>query len=85
MTKEERQKLIRFGAAAFGETDQEVQVEVDLLKKYRPMIDLNEVKTVAKDLVEDYNYVEREIKLKKQRADMEEEESGRMQKRLQKR
>jgi len=29
------------------------------------MIDLNEVKTVAKDLVEDYNYVEREIKLKK--------------------
>jgi len=49
------------------------------------MIDLEEIKIVAKDLVDDYNFVEREIKLKKQRAEMEEEESGHMPKRLQKR
>jgi len=49
------------------------------------MIDLGEIKTVAKELVEDYHFVEREIKIKKQRAEMEEEESGRMHKRLQKR
>lgn len=85
MTKEQRQKLIRFGAEAFGETEQEVQVEVNLLQKYKPMIDLEEIKIVAKDLVDDYNFVEREIKLKKQRAEMEEEESGHMPKRLQKR
>ena len=65
MSREERQRLIRFGVDASGETEQVMQVEVDLLARYKPMIDLGEIKTAAKELVIDYQLVEREIELQK--------------------
>lgn len=53
--------MIRFGAMAQGDTEKEVQVEVNLLEKYVPLIDIKEAKYVAKDLVLDFRECEKEI------------------------
>ena len=40
----------------------EVQrIKVDLLEKYKPIIDIEEIRDIAKDLENDYAAVEREI------------------------
>ena len=63
MTLEERQNIIRFGTkVAKGEpAEKEVQVEVNLLEKYVPLINIKEIKYIANDLVLDFKEAEKEI------------------------
>ena len=51
LTKEERINLIRYGPDAGPK--EETKVAINLLRKYKPMINLNRYRKVAKDLEEE--------------------------------